>query len=203
MRATSLLLRKKALRETGARAVFNLMNTLRVENQLQFFDALYILASYNSRGTIDNPTSILSSRNIDAVSNRISNNYHATEILSPLYLFGYGFRGDGTTDMALSLLNPTTVGLGYALNDCHIGLYNLDDIAQGIELGQQTTVPLTGAWIASKYSDNNSYLNLNAAASVNYGNQGDCRGWWYGERVASTGVTMYKNNVSLGTNAST
>lgn len=187
----------------GASAVANLMNTLRINNQLQYFDALYVFASYNSQGSIDIPTSVLPSRNIDSKLNRISNNYHATEISLPLFLFGYGWRGDAVSNIALSLINPATGGLNYTLNDCHLGLYNLDNIEGGIELGNRTAAPsIRGAWIASKYTGGNCFLNLNGAAGISFGAAGDCRGWWYGERTNATQVTLYKNNVSLGTLAS-
>jgi hypothetical protein len=179
--------------ETQANASATLVNTLVANNQMQYFDAIYLFATVNT----NNPAQ---SRSVDSLKNYISSSYTGTEILTPNWLSGYGYYGDGSSNVAISLLNPTAGGLKFTQNDCHISVYSRDNLAQGIELGQYDGAK--GAWISTKYSDGNAYLNLNAAASVNFGAMADSRGWFYGERSGAANISLYKNNVLVATSAS-
>jgi hypothetical protein len=185
--------------ERQAKATATLMNTLIVNNQLQYFDAIYLLATVNTNNTSQ-------SRSIDSLRNYISSSYTATETGTPNWLLGYGFYGNGGGSIFLSLINPATGGLNFSLNDAHISFYNRDNITGGIELGCLNAGTGAGVFAASKYSDGKTYLRLNSATSLDCGAAGDCRGWFLGERTGVNTITMYKNGSSIattGANAST
>lgn len=189
--ANNISLNHSGKNEIQANATATLMNTLRVNSQLQYFDAIYLFATVN----IDN---INQSRSIDSRKNIISNSFTATEISAPNWLLGYGYYGDGTNNVALSLINPATASLNYTLNDAHVSIYNRDNIALGIEFGS-IDAGGNGCLIASEYSDGKTYLRLNSATSLDCGAAGDSRGWFLGERTSSTTITMYKNGSSIAT----
>lgn len=161
-----------------------LYDSLVAANQLQYFDAIYCLG--------------LPERTIQSKANIVTGLYNATETGTPNFNAGYGYYGDGSSSIFLSLLNPASGGLNYAQNDAHIGFFNrTKGTAQGIELGQYDGVK--GSWLASKYSDNKTYLNINGAAGVDFGNLTEIRGWFYGERSNSTQIKLYKDSVLVNT----
>lgn len=155
-------------------------------NTLRFFDALYCTA--------------IPERTTQSKAEIINGIYNATETGNPNFFGGYGYYGNGSGSVYLSLLNPTSGGLAYSKDNAHISVYNRDHISQGIELGQYDGTK--GSWIASRYSDNLTYLNINGAAGVSFGNLTDTRGWLLGKRSNSTQISLYKNATLVNTLAS-
>jgi hypothetical protein len=178
--------------EIQANASNNLVDNLLTNNQLQYFDAIYSFGSVNSNA--------IASRAIDSKRNLVSSNFTATESASiPNWFKGYGFYGSGGGSIFLSLFSTTNTASVYAQNDCHLSILNRTHLSQGIEIGSYDGVK--GSWLASRYSDNNTYLRLNSATSSSYGNLADTRGWFYGERTGAATVTLSLNGASLGSSA--
>lgn len=172
-------------------------NALNSAGLLAYLDAVYCTA--------------IPERTTQSKENIISGSYNATESGTPNFYAGYGYNGSGSGSIYLSLLNPTTGGLKYSQNDAHISILNrtghkvtsgtIAKLNQGIELGQYDGSK--GCWIATAYSDNNTYLNINGGAGVSFGSIADIRGWWYGERSGSTQIKLYKNSSLINTLNST
>lgn len=160
-----------------------MLDALTAAGQLVFFDAIYLFA--------------VPERTTQSKQNIVTNLYNATELGVPNFRTGYGYYGDGISDVGLSLINPATVGLNYTQNDAHISLFNRTLLSQGIELGQSDGVK--GAWIASKYSNGNTFLNINGAAGVSFGNLTETRGWFYGERSGAANISLYRDGVLVNT----
>lgn len=195
----NIVLTQVPYNETQANAQATLLNTLNVNNQLQFFDAIYLFATVNTNN-------VAQSRSVDSKKNYVSSSFTATEIGTPNWLLGYGYYGDGTSNVAVSLINPSTASLNFTLNNAHISFYNRDNLTGGIEFGCLNGGTSDGVFMASKYSDGKTYLRLNSATSLDCGAAGDCRGWFLGERTSASTITAYKNGTSIattGANAST
>lgn len=122
----------------------------------------------------------------------------ATAVTSPTFTANQGYAGNGTTSYVNTGWNPSTMGVAYTLNSCHIAVYDRtarSDAATVMSAGVNATNIVN---IGPRFSSLSAY-GLNNVAGGSAAPPANAAGWWVCIRSDSVNTFMFRNGVQYST----
>ncbi len=127
-----------------------------------------------------------------AVLNWKSHRFDCTEVNSPIFTAGKGFKSAGAGSYLNTNFNPANDGENYQLNSASIGIFSHTDLAVAhVDIGAANATNFANIWL---YSGGNSYTYVNQTSSSPAGfSSADTEGCYIAVRDSATKISFYKD----------
>lgn len=162
-----------------------LKSDLNISSLSSSFDAIWFFASHSNQA---------------AQLNWVKDSHNITEVNSPSWTLDLGYTGNGSTTYLNSNYNPSTGGVSFTLNNGSFGVYCRNNISGLVaDIGCNDAVNFNQ--IYSRIATNLINLRVNQGTGLGSKSSSDSSGLTGGVRNNSTTIEIFKNGLSLGTNA--